>query len=419
MLGLGRASSVGADELYHQEDIMKLASDAGTPVDEFYRPKADILVDAKTGSILYGDHMDVVRDPGSIAKLMSIYVVLQSIKEGKLTWETEIRATEKDLAIATNPLVSNSPLVLGHSYKVRDLVRMSLIPSSSASVIMLANYISKDDPDKWLDLMNHWAGKAGMTRSHWNNPTGATTATFDGHYSPKKYKQDAFNQTTARDLASLGTHIVREFPELLDITKNFKLTILKGTDEEQVIENYNYSLEGGKYPLKGADGLKTGSSPKADYNYMVTVERKGQRFVQVIMGVGTYDVLDAEEKRHLIGNALAEKMFTSYEYRLVAKKGPLQIDGKTYDLPQDFYASVKKDSKVKLLVDNGYLHVDNELKPLNSKITNRLKVKEVSNQGKSSSRKIDWHLLFALIPLFILRAVLKHDKKKYGYGKLF
>ena len=59
----------------------------------------------------------------------------------------------------------------------------------------------------------------------------------------------------------------------------------------------NYSLEGGRYSLKGADGLKTGSSPTADYNYTLTVNRGNQRFVQVIMGVGHYDVEIAESLR--------------------------------------------------------------------------------------------------------------------------
>ena len=414
--------SVAADEFYQQEDIMKITKDAGEEVDEFFRPKADILMDAKTGQILYGDNVDAIRDPGSMAKLMSVYVVLQAIKEGKLSYDTEIKATAADLEIANNPLVSNSPIVEGHSYKVRDLLKMTLIPSSSAATIMLANKISGNDPDAWLDAMNAWAKKIGMSKSQWNNPSGATTATFEGVYSPKRYDNGAFNETTPRDMATLGYHIVNEFPELLEITKNFRLTILQGTDEEQEIENYNYSLPGGRHPLKGADGLKTGSSPRADYNYMVTVERNGQRFVQVTMGVGSYDVEAAEEIRHIIGNALAEKMFATYEYKRLLKKGEQEIDGKTYVLPADFYAVAKKGTKPKLVVKNGYLQADNGLKPLNSQVRVGMKVKEKAGAAEgavSSSKGADWHLVFALLPLLILRYVFKQDKKKYGYPKLF
>ena len=82
----------------------------------------------------------------------------------------------------------------------------------------------------------------------------------------------------------LAYHIVNEFPEILNYTKNAKITLFQGTDYEETHENYNYSLEGGRYSLKGADGLKTGSSPTADYNYTLTVNRGNQRFVQVIMG---------------------------------------------------------------------------------------------------------------------------------------
>ena len=62
---------------------MKIASDAGLNFDNFYKPKADIVIDANTGAILYGDNIDTVRDSGSMAKLMSAYVVFRAIKEGK------------------------------------------------------------------------------------------------------------------------------------------------------------------------------------------------------------------------------------------------------------------------------------------------------------------------------------------------
>ena len=74
--------------------------------------------------------------------------------------------------------------------------------------------------------------------------------------------------------------------KILNYTKNAKITLFQGTDYEETHENYNYSLEGGRYSLKGADGLKTGSSPTADYNYTLTVNRGNQRFVQSLWELG-------------------------------------------------------------------------------------------------------------------------------------
>ena len=71
VLTLGPISTAFADDIYQQEDVMKIAADAGLVLDDFYKPKADIVIDANTGAILYGDNIDTVRDSGSMAKLMS------------------------------------------------------------------------------------------------------------------------------------------------------------------------------------------------------------------------------------------------------------------------------------------------------------------------------------------------------------
>ena len=90
---------------------MKIAADAGLVLDDFYKPKADIVIDANTGAILYGDNIDTVRDSGSMAKLMSAYVVFRALKEGKIKYDTVVTATEADQAISENNLLSNSPIV--------------------------------------------------------------------------------------------------------------------------------------------------------------------------------------------------------------------------------------------------------------------------------------------------------------------
>ena len=126
-----------ADYLYQQEDIMSITEKSGTSVDEFFRPKADIVVDAHTGAILYGDNIDAPRDSGSMAKLMSVYVLLRAIKEGQLDYDTLITATDTDVIISQNQKLSNSPIVAGAQYKVSTLLNMIFVPSSSAATIMI------------------------------------------------------------------------------------------------------------------------------------------------------------------------------------------------------------------------------------------------------------------------------------------
>ena len=396
-----------ADDLYQQEDIMSITEKSGTSVDEFFRPKADIVVDAHTGAIVYGDNIDVPRDSGSMAKLMSVYVLLKAIQEGQLDYDTLITATDTDVIISQNQKLSNSPIVAGAKYKVSTLLNMIFVPSSSAATIMIANKVSGGDPDKFLDLMNQRAQEIGMTNTKWNNPNGAPTAVLDGYYNPTRYDQNAINQTTARDMAILAYHMVNEFPEILNYTKNAKITLFKGTDYEETHENYNYSLEGGRYSLKGADGLKTGSSPTADYNYTLTVNRGNQRFVQVIMGVGHYDVEIAESLRHVIGNALIERLYQDYEYKEVLPAGDHTIQGQTYHLEKPFYATVKRGTNPEVSVQNGQLQIANGLQTVSPSIqqTQAVSAVQASHQKSTSTRQKGWDpmWLFCFLPFIFLR----------------
>lgn len=398
---------VKADDLYQQEDIMSITEKSGTSVDEFFRPKADIVVDAHTGAIVYGDNIDAPRDSGSMAKLMSVYVLLRAIQEGQLDYDTLITATDTDVIISQNQKLSNSPIVAGAKYKVSTLLNMIFVPSSSAATIMIANKVSGGDPDKFLDLMNQRAQEIGMTNTKWNNPNGAPTAVLDGYYNPTRYDQNAINQTTARDMAILAYHMVNEFPEILNYTKNAKITLFKGTDYEETHENYNYSLEGGRYSLKGADGLKTGSSPTADYNYTLTVNRGNQRFVQVIMGVGHYDVEIAESLRHVIGNALIERLYQDYEYKEVLPAGDHTIQGQTYHLEKPFYATVKRGTNPEVSVQNGQLQIANGLQTVSPSIqqTQAVSAVQASHQKSTSTRQKGWDpmWLFCFLPFIFLR----------------
>ena len=398
---------VRADDLYQQEDIMSITEKSGTPVDEFFRPKADIVIDAHTGAILYGDNIDAPRDSGSMAKLMTVYVLLRAIKEGKLDYDTQITATERDVAISQNQKLSNSPIVAGAKYKVSTLLNMIFVPSSSAATIMIANKVSDGDPDKFLDLMNQRAQEIGMTNTKWNNPNGAPTAVLDGYYNPTRYDQNAINQTTARDMAILAYHMVNEFPEILNYTKNAKITLFQGTDYEETHENYNYSLEGGRYSLKGADGLKTGSSPTADYNYTLTVNRGNQRFVQVIMGVGHYDVEIAESLRHVIGNALIERLYQDYEYKEVLPAGDHTIQGQTYHLEKPFYATVKRGTNPEVSVQNGQLQIANGLQTVSPSIqqTQAVSAVQAPHQKSTSKGQKGWDPMWlcCFLPFIFLR----------------
>lgn len=398
------------------------------------RPKSSLVIDGSTCDVVWEDNVDEVRDPASMSKLMTLYLVFEAIKEGKISEKTVITATPQDQATANIYEISNNKIVAGVDYTVSELITMTIVPSSNATTVMLANYLSDNDPDAFLDRMNAKAQELGMTNTKWFNASGAAAVSFKGYYNPQNYDNYASNQTTARDLAILAYNFVNHHPEILNYTNKAKVTVKAGTPYEETFETYNYSLPGAKYALKGVDGMKTGSSPNGAFNYIATIKRGDQRMIAVIMGVGDWSDQDGEYYRHPFGNALIEKAYADYEYKKLLSKGEQEIDGQKYKLPEDFYATVKKGTKPKVKVENNVLKAENGLKTLSSKISDEMKVEKVENPvaqaienvtGSKSESKPWYGVFFSdkmliLLPVGILLIILYfeyHSRQKRKAAK--
>lgn len=323
LLGLFLVASLAlAPSLSSADQLVDIAQKAGyKEATETYRPKSSLLIDANTGDILWQDNIDEVRDPASMSKAMSLYLVFDALSKGEIKEDTVITAKPTDEAIANIYEISNNKIVSGVKYTVSELITMTAVPSSNAATVMLANYLSDNDPDKWIDRMNEKSKELGMTNTKWYNASGAGAASYKGYYTPKRYDNNHSNQTTARDLSIMAYNLIKHHPEILKYTSQQTVTVKKGTPYEETFENYNYSLPGADYGLKGVDGLKTGSSPRGDYNYISTCKRGNQRVISVILGVGNWEDESSEKIRHAFGNSLIEKMFKDYSYKKVLSKG--------------------------------------------------------------------------------------------------
>ncbi|WP_443031092.1 DUF1958 domain-containing protein [Streptococcus sp. DD10] len=365
-------SLVSADELM---DITRAAG--YTDVQEINRPKSSILIDGNTGDVLWQDNADEIRDPASMSKVMTLYLVFEAIHQGKISEDTVITATPADQATAKIYEISNNKIIAGVDYTVSELITMTAVPSSNATTIMLANYLSNYDPDAWLDSMNQKAQELGMTNTQWFNASGAAAVAFKGYYNPQRYDNYSSNKTTARDLAILTYNFVKNYPGILNYTNKPVVTVKAGTPYEETFETYNYSLPGAKYGIEGVDGLKTGSSPEGAFNYIATIKRGEQRMIAIIMGVGDWSDQDGEYYRHPFGNALIEKMYSDYEYKKLLTAGEHTINGKKYKLNKDFYGVVKKDQPVGFSVEGNQLKVENNLETVSPLISNSQEVEEV------------------------------------------
>lgn len=404
------------------DELMDITRQMYPEVLDIHRPKSSIIVDAKTGDVVWEDNADLLRDPASMSKLMTLYLVFEALDKGEISKDDVITATAREQAIAGLYAISNNKIVAGVDYTVDELITMTAIPSSNVTTVMLADLLSNGDADAFLDKMNEASQKMGMTNTKWYNASGAAAIAFSGYYTPQRYDNTKENQTTARDMAILGVNFVNKYPDILNYTKDPVVTVKEGTPYEETFETYNYSVEGALYGMKGVDGLKTGSSPAGAFNYIATGEREGERFVEMIMGVGDWADQNGEYYRHPFGNALLEKAFNDYEYKKILDKGLVEVDGQKYKVDQDVYATVKKGTNPSVEVKDDKLTVENGLNPINDQLDVTYKVTKDNSlfasaqkaEGKSESKTenstvasiLENYQWLLLIPIFLLLALI-------------
>lgn len=303
---------------------------------------------------------------------------------------------------------------------------MTSVLSSNVTTVMLANYLTNNDPDKWLDMMNEKSKELSMTNTKWFNASGAAAVAFKGYYSPQRYDNNQSNQTTARDLVIMTYNFIKKYPDILKYTSKPVVAVKEGTPYEETFETYNYSISGADYGLKGVDGSKTGSSPEVAFNYIDTIKHGNQRMIAIIMGSGDWSDQTGEEIRHTFGNALVEKMYKDFSYKKVLSKGEQEIAGKKYNVENDIYATVKKGQEPKIsvkddqiVIDNGLKTVSPNIKPTSVKDTKAgfflysfdQKNKQTSNH--KTSMKNFALFCFLLLPIYVIYLIFNNEKKRH------
>lgn len=418
------------------EDLMTITHEAGyTEALEMNLPKASIVIDAKTGDILWGDQIDAPRDPASMSKLLALYLVYEAMEEGKFGLDTVVTATATDEAIGKLWEISNNKIVAGVDYTVEELIIATLVPSSNVATLMLANLV-EPDPDNFIDLQNAKAKELGMTNTTFYNATGAVARAFGGYYAPQRHDIYTPNTTTARDYAILTYHFVKNFSEILDYTSSKDISIKEGTPYQEDFHAYNHSLPGSKYELEGMIGLKTGSSPSAGFNITAVTKRGDQERIAIIMGVGDWADQDGEYYRHPFTNALLEKSYTDYEYKLLAEAGKHKIGDQSVVLDQPVYGTVAKGKTADLVFENNQVRVDNGLEKVSPLIAESQAVaakkaglfdlgssKSTGSESGQKGKALNWLLLLSTIfgTVFLLGFVIflleKGSRKKGRHNR--
>ena len=401
-----------------QESSITITKNEGNSVTEADTPKGDIVVNISNGEILFQENPDNIVDPASLSKLMTIFMVYDAIKSGKIKLEDKVVATKNDQAISNLTNLSNSPIVAGVEYPVSELIKMALLPSSNAAVLMLANLINPNTDD-YVDLINQKAQELGMTHTKFVGASGAVTKDFEGLYTVQRYPSNETNQSTARDLAKMVVAMLKAHPEITEITENKELTVMSGTPYAKTITNTNHSVEGDVLAYPGIVGLKTGTSERDGFNYIGIYKQDGVELVEVILGVGQFADHHGEYNRHKIGNALLQYIFKNFEHKTLFNPGTQTIDGQKVTLEHAVDVFVEKGKEPAVTVEGNTLKVQTNYGTLyDEEYTVKVEqaasdaqestyIETTQNEEKLPKRIIEGLLRFLLrVPFLVWLAVL-------------
>ncbi|WP_242985911.1 serine hydrolase [Oceanobacillus zhaokaii] len=246
-----------------------------------------ILVDAETGKVLYSKNADVALPPASMTKMMTEYLVLEAINNGDISWDTTTQISDYPYKVSANPSFSGIGLTQNKDYTVRDLYNAMAVFSDNGTTIALAELVSGSEAE-FVKLMNQKAEEMSLPEAKFVNSTGIDNADLVG-INPDLTDENGSNLLSAKSAALLAFHLINDYPEALDISKQTTVEF-----EGYTVENLNWMLPHDatnfkQYYYEGMDGLKTGHTILAGYTFTGTSERNGSRLISVVMKTASED----------------------------------------------------------------------------------------------------------------------------------
>ncbi|MFK4289774.1 D-alanyl-D-alanine carboxypeptidase [Bacillus sp. RC240] len=244
--------------------------------------KSAILIDTNSGEIVYKKNEEAPIQSATLSKLMTEYIALEQLNEGKIQLDELVKISNEVFRAETSPIQVTSK----DKTTVRDLLHALFLTGNNRSALALAEHIAGNE-DNFTLLMNDKAKQLKLSQpSPFLNATGINNDTN---------KQST---TTSIDVAKLATQLVKDFPDVLNVTK---LTSYQFTFKDSKVFNTNkmiYSLNK-NIKLQGVDGLQTSFSTNGNYSFVSTATRGDTRLISVILDAGDENSTFIETKKLL------------------------------------------------------------------------------------------------------------------------
>lgn len=242
-----------------------------------YVSKAEhaILIDARTGRVLYAKDADTPITPASMSKLMTMIMVFEALKAGKLTLDQELTVSKEAWQRGGAPSGSSTMYAEVNSrIRVEDLIKGAVVQSANDACIMFAEGLSGSE-QAFAAAMTERARQLGAASATFKNATGLPEA---GH------------QMSVRDLSIFARHIAQNFPQDYGYyaIPEFTWNNIRQTNRNPLLKDY-----------PGADGMTTGYTREAGYGIAGSAARDGRRLIMVIAGLKSVNDRKAEAQNLL------------------------------------------------------------------------------------------------------------------------
>ena len=228
------------------------------------------LMDADTATVLFDKAADVPMPPASLTKLMTVYLVLEKLKSGKLSMDDKFAVSEKAWRMGGSKMF----VKVGDRVSVHDLLQGIIVQSGNDACVVIAEGLAGSE-EAFAEQMTRRAREIGLLNSTFKNASGWPA---EGHVM------------SARDIGMLSLHIIREFPQYYGFFKEINFT-------------YNGIKQGNRNPLlykdMGVDGLKTGHTEESGYSLAASAVRNGRRLILVANGLSSMNERSSESARLL------------------------------------------------------------------------------------------------------------------------
>lgn len=237
--------------------------------------KEVVLMDAQTGVILFEKNADTPMAPASMSKLMTIYMVFERLRDGRLSLEDKFSVSENAWRKGGAKSGSSTMfLIPGKRIRIEDLIRGIIVQSGNDACIVIAEGISGSE-EAFADEMNDRARQLGLTNSTFRNSTGWP---------------DPEHKMSPKDLAILAKEMIEQFPEYYHYfsEKSFVFNGIKQNNRNPLI-----------YKDMGVDGLKTGHTQESGYGLTASATRGERRLVLVVNGLPSKKERSREPERLL------------------------------------------------------------------------------------------------------------------------